>query len=256
MRGLTMGAWSALLACGLMVWTGGWARAEDSPKPKTKKYIALIHRPGEKEEVESTFDLNQEKSSRELMDLLNNGEVEELRREREINILAISWDLGLWTVVVFVLLLLVLRKLAWKPMLEGLHRREATIREAMEEALRARDEAQRTRAELEKQMSGAEDKVRQILDEARHNAQQTTENMIAQARTEIQSERERLQREISMARDQALQQIWNQTANLATQISAKLLRRQLTPDDNRRLVDEALAEIGQADIGWKDQLAL
>ena len=39
-------------------------------------------------------------------------------------------------------------------------------------------------------------------------------------------------------------------------ISAKLLRRQLTPDDNRRLVDEALAEIGQADIGWKDQLAL
>jgi F-type H+-transporting ATPase subunit b len=65
-----------------------------------------------------------------------------------------------------------------------------------------------------------------------------------------------LQREIAAARDQALQQIWNQTANLATQISAKLLRRQLTPDDNRRLVDEALAEIGQADIGWKDQLAL
>src|SRR5438034_11657544 len=141
MRGLTVGAWSALLACGLMAWTGGSARAEDSPQPKTKKYSALIHRHGAKEEEEKTFDLNEAGPARELMDLLNDGQVEELRREREINILAISWDLGLWTVVVFVLLLLVLRKLAWKPMLEGLHRREATIREAMEEAVRARDEA-------------------------------------------------------------------------------------------------------------------
>jgi F-type H+-transporting ATPase subunit b len=256
MRGWMRRSCLALLVCGLIAWTGSSVGAEESPKPETKKYDALIHRPGEKEEIERTFDLNEERSFHELMDLLSKGEVEELKRETEVNILAISWDLGLWTVVVFVLLLLVLRKLAWKPMLEGLHRREATIREAREDAQRARDEAERIRAELQKQMSGAEDKVRQILEEARHNAQQTTENMIGQARAEIQSERERLQREIGMARDQALQQIWNQTANLATQISAKLLRRQLTPDDNRRLVDEALAEIGQADVSWKDQLAL
>jgi F-type H+-transporting ATPase subunit b len=60
------------------------------------------------------------------------------------------------------------------------------------------------------------------------------------------TERERLRRDISTARDQALQEIWNQTAQLATLISAKAIRRELTDEDHRRLVDEALAELRQA----------
>lgn len=155
-------------------------------------------------------------------------------------------DLGIWTIVVFVLLLLLLRRLAWGPMLEGLQRREQNIRAAREEAERARDEAQRLRADLQAEMDRAAEKVAGLMDGARRDAQRATDEMLGKAREEIQKERERLHREIGVARDQALQEIWNQTAQLATLISAKAIRRQLDANDHRRLVDEAIGELREA----------
>jgi F-type H+-transporting ATPase subunit b len=154
--------------------------------------------------------------------------------------------LGIWSIVVFVILLVVLKKYAWGPILEGLQKREHNIASAVEDAQRARDEAQRLRDQLQREVDHAQEKVRDILDEGRKHARQATEEMIAKARSEIQTERERLRREIEMARDQALQELWKQTAHLATMISAKAIRRQLTEEDHRRLVDEALTELQEA----------
>jgi len=151
--------------------------------------------------------------------------------------------LGIWSIVVFVILLVVLKKYAWGPILEGLQKREHNIESAVRDAQQARDEAQRLRDQLQSEINHAHEKVRDILDEGRRHAQETTDEMIAKARTEIQAERDRLRREIEMARDQALQELWKQTAHLATMISAKAIRRQLTEEDHRRLVDEALTEL-------------
>jgi F-type H+-transporting ATPase subunit b len=162
-------------------------------------------------------------------------------------------DLTIWTIVVFLLLALVLRKYAWGPMLEGLQRREDAIHAALQEAQKAREEAERVRGELQKEMNHAHEKVRDLLDVARRDAARTTEEMVSKARGEIQGERERLRREIETARDQALQQLWNQTAHLAADISAKVMRRVLSPDDQRRLIDQALSELQQQNVGWKEQ---
>lgn len=155
-------------------------------------------------------------------------------------------DLGIWTLVVFALLLVILRRYAWGPMLEGLQKREHDIEAAIEEAKRTREDAERLRLQLKEQMDKAHDTVRGIVDEARRDAQHLKDEMVTTARAEIQAERERLRHEIETARDQALQELWNQTAQLATLVSSKVIRRQLTPDDHRRLVDEALAEISEA----------
>jgi F-type H+-transporting ATPase subunit b len=155
-------------------------------------------------------------------------------------------DLGIWTLVVFLLLLLVLTKYAWKPMLEGLKRREESIRSALDEAQRAREEAKTLQARFEQEMNRAQEKVREVMDEARRDAQNMKDEMIARAKSEIQTERERLRHEIEMARDQALQQIWSQSAQLATLISAKVIRRQLNVEDHRHLVDEAIADLRRA----------
>jgi F-type H+-transporting ATPase subunit b len=136
--------------------------------------------------------------------------------------------------------------MAWKPLREGLQKREHGIQAAIDEAKRAREEAQRLREQWQREMDAANDKVRDILDLARRDAQHTTEEMVGKARGEIQAERDRLRREIETARDQAIQDLWNHTANLAALVSAKAIRRQLTPDDHRRLVEEALAELGKA----------
>jgi F-type H+-transporting ATPase subunit b len=152
-------------------------------------------------------------------------------------------DLTLWTIVVFLVLLFVLKKFAWKPMLDGLQRREQNIRAAMEEAQRARDEAQKIQSQFQAQMNQASERVREMMDSARKDAQQLNDEMVAKAKSEITAERDRLRREIDSARDQALSEIWKQTAQLASQISAKAIRRGLNEDDHRRLVDEALTEL-------------
>jgi F-type H+-transporting ATPase subunit b len=160
-------------------------------------------------------------------------------------------DLALWTIVVFLLLLFVLGRWAWRPMLEGLDARERNIRAAAEDAQRARDEAQALREQLQAEMARANDKVRAMLDESRKEAHALKEEMIGEARKEIQAERERLHREVDLARDDALQQIWTQGVQLAALISSKTIRRQLTPEDHRDLVDEALADLRLAGNGCK-----
>jgi F-type H+-transporting ATPase subunit b len=159
------------------------------------------------------------------------------------NIFELRLDLTIWTIVVFVCLLLLLKRVAWKPMLEGLQRREERIRSDLEEAQRTRDEAKRLSAALQQKMDQANQEVQRLLEQARVNAQQTTEAMFAEARTEMKTERERLHKDIDLARDQALEQIWNQAAQLAALVSSRAVRRQLTPDDHRGLVDEALADL-------------
>lgn len=227
---------------------GSQARPEHPPK-----YDATVEAHGKEEQT--TFDLSKDTDAEALLQLLRRGEVAELKQHRDVNIMELKWDLGVWTLIVFLLLLLVLRKAAWKPMLEGLRNREESIRGAVEESHRARDEAQRLREQLQGEMNKAHEKVRDLLDEARRDAQQMTDDMVAKARGEIQSERERLHRDIGTARDQALQEIWNQTAQLATLVSAKAIRRELSHDDHRRLVDDALAELRQTGKERQRQVA-
>ncbi|GBD36291.1 ATP synthase subunit b [bacterium HR36] len=159
--------------------------------------------------------------------------------------LSFSLDLAVWSLVVFLLLLVVLRKLAWQPMLEGLRRREEHIRRALQEAEQARAEAQRIREQLQQEMQRVGEKVREILDEARRDAERTAEEIRGRGLAEVQAERERLLRELARARDQALQQLWQESVRLAVLISQKTLRRSLSEEDHRRLLDEALAELRQ-----------
>ena len=131
-------------------------------------------------------------------------------------------------------------------MLEGLQKREENIRGALAEAQKANEDAKSMREQLHQELNQAQQQVRDILEEGRRDAVQAKEEMLAKTRAEIQTERDRLRREIELARDQALHDLWAQAAHLATLISSKALRRQLNPEDHRRLLDEAIAELQQA----------
>jgi len=156
-----------------------------------------------------------------------------------------QFDLGLWTIIVFVILFWVLKRFAWGPILNGLQTREQSIRAAVEEAKLARQETAAARAEFERKLADAHAEIPKLMEAARRDAQQLKEEMRAQAGKDIQTERQRLHREIETARVQALKDISDHAAQLATLISAKAIRRSLTPEDHHRLVDEALDELKQ-----------
>lgn len=151
--------------------------------------------------------------------------------------------LGVFTIVVFILLLIILRWKAWDPIIAGLHKREETLHGAHAEAQKLREDAAHLRVDWEKKMAEIQDQVRQIHEEARQRAERNAAEIASRARADIQSERVRMRHEIDAAKDQALSEIWRHTAELVTEVSSRAIRRQINGDDQRRLVEDALAEL-------------
>lgn len=155
------------------------------------------------------------------------------------------WDLGIYTLVIFGLLVGILGKFAWGPMIGGLDQREAGLLKLHTDAESARAESQKALAEIQTRLAKANEEVRAMLEEARRDAQAVKDQLKAEASAESQAERERGRREIEMAKDQALKEIYEQAVSLASLVSTKAIKRELTPSDHARLVDEALTDLKQ-----------
>jgi F-type H+-transporting ATPase subunit b len=153
------------------------------------------------------------------------------------------YDLGIYTLIVFGILFLVLAKFAWKPFTEGLAKREASIAAAKDEAVRAKHEAEQMRESLRAEFAAAQDKIRAMMDEARRDADVLKASEKQVGVKEAQAERERAKREIETAKEQALQEIQQQAVQLASLMSSKAVGRSLGDDDHRRLVAESLSEL-------------
>lgn len=153
------------------------------------------------------------------------------------------YDLGIYTLVVFGLLMLIVSKCAWPLIREGLEKREANIRAALMEAQKERDEAKTLLAQARKQLDEAAMQVRAMLEEARRDAEVLRAAEREAGAREAAAERERARREITAARDAALAEIYDRAVELAALLSSKTLARSITPEDHRRLLDEAVAEL-------------
>jgi len=156
------------------------------------------------------------------------------------------YDLGIYTLLVFGLLMFVLSKFAWPKIATGLKKREAAIIGARDEAQAAKAEAESLRAKLQKEYAEAQGQIRALLDEARRDADALRVQEREAGAREAAAERERAKREIESAKDIALDEIYKQAVDLATAMSAKTLSRKISADDHRQLLDESLAELKQA----------
>lgn len=155
------------------------------------------------------------------------------------------YDLGLWTLVVFGLLMILLGKFAWKPIMAGLQKREDSIASHHVAAEEARLQAEKLLAEVKAQRAKGNEEIVALLAEARRDADSYRETERTRAAADIQADRDRLKREIETARDQALKELWEKTVQLAALVSTKTLGRVVTTDDHHRLVDESLVELQQ-----------
>lgn len=163
--------------------------------------------------------------------------------EAQPDILEPQPSLAIWTVVVFLGLLFVLGKFAWKPLLNALHQREEHLEHVLLETERARNESEKLLAEHRKQMAEAEERARALLEEARAQGRADAEKIVQQAHAVAEADQKRSRQEIATARDQALSEIWSQTANLAVSVAGKVLTKTLSDDDRRRLVETAMSEL-------------
>ena len=152
-------------------------------------------------------------------------------------------DLALWSFVVFLALLGLLTKFAWKPIMEGLAKREQGIADLISSTQAAHDDAKRLLASYERRLAEASEEVRGMLEEARRDSEVTRQTIIADARTAAEEERARARHEIGLAKDDALAQIAEKAGSLAVEVAGKFLREKLGPEDQSRLVRDSVASI-------------
>jgi F-type H+-transporting ATPase subunit b len=152
-------------------------------------------------------------------------------------------DLGLWSLVTFVLFLIVLRALAWKPLIEGLDRREARLRQDIDDAEEARKKAEQMLAEHSEKLDAVQEEVSEIMASARKDADQSKSDILAEARREAENTKHRAVEEIEQARDDAMRQLFDHVAANVADATEQVLGRALDESDQDRLIQEALADL-------------
>jgi len=153
-------------------------------------------------------------------------------------------DLAIWSLAVFLLLLGLLGKFAWKPIMEGLDKREQGIEHQIAETKAANAEAKQMLASYERRLSEAADEVRGMLEEARRDSESTKQSIIAEARKAAEDEQARAKHEIGLARDEALSSIAEKAGDLAVEVAGKFLREKIGNEDHSRLIRDSVASLG------------
>ncbi len=147
-------------------------------------------------------------------------------------------------IVVFALLMIVLKKAAWGPILQGLQDRETKIRTEIESAENARAQANSALDQYQKELAEARAEATQMIQQAKADAQSVADGLRSQNETELTAMKNRAKGEIDAAKRMALNEIYAETALLSTQVAGKILERELNPNDQKQLVEEALSQLG------------
>ncbi len=157
----------------------------------------------------------------------------------------LQFDPGLmiWTVVTFLFTFLALRLVAWKPILGALDEREGRIRESLDKAEQAKAEAERAIAENRANMEASVRQSRELVAEARQEADKVREEAKAEARAEARKILADGRQQLEVERREAIADIRREAADLAIRAAAKLLKTKVGGDDDRQLVDEFIAQL-------------
>lgn len=163
--------------------------------------------------------------------------------EGESNLFAGDIGNAVWTLVIFVLVIVVLGKFAWTPLLEALQKREDFIRDSLEVAKEDRLAAGAQLKEYEEKLAKAQGEATEIIEEAKRNAETLRARLEDKTRQESENMLDRARREIDIAKQSAVKELYSTSAQLATDIAGRVLQRELTPADHERLIEESIGEL-------------
>lgn len=152
-------------------------------------------------------------------------------------------DLVFWSIVAFVVFVLAIRKLGWGSLVSNMASREQTIAGLVADAERAQRDAEEFLHEHRGRLEAIDETTRELLAEAGRDAQYTRDLILTEARAEAETLRQRALREISRARDQALDEIFNTLTDRVTEATQQQLATRLTATDQNRLIEESLAAL-------------
>ena len=151
--------------------------------------------------------------------------------------------LYIWTIVTFLVLVGLLARFAWRPLLDALDRRQEAIRKSLDDAKQAKQELERLRTESARILAEARTEADAIISRTRADAGRAAEEMKVKARADAENIVRNAERQIELETSRAVQKIRTEAVDLSIAIASKLLQRNLTREDNERLIGETIKEI-------------
>jgi F-type H+-transporting ATPase subunit b len=168
-------------------------------------------------------------------------------QEEKGSLLSLEPGLMIWTVAIFLIVLLVLYKAAYPKLLGAVEARERHIRELLAAAKRDREEAEALRAEQKRELEEVRQRSQELVAEGRTAGERLREEILGQARREQAELLERTRRDVQREMEQAMAELKAQVVDVAIAAAGKLVERNLDAEDNRRLVREFLEEASFSD---------
>jgi len=151
---------------------------------------------------------------------------------------------AIWTLAIFLLVVIILGKFAWGPVLALLQERERFIHKSLADAKHDREEAEARLREYAAKIQTARAEAAAIVEEARRDSERLREDLKQRARTEADTMIQNAERQISLQTQRAIQEIRREAVDLSVAIASKIIQRNLTKEDNQRLIDEAIRQVG------------
>lgn len=158
-------------------------------------------------------------------------------------LLSPNFGLIFWTGLAFTLLLLLMSKFAWKPIISALNERETTIASSMDRAEAALAEAKKLQSDTEAQRRDAERQAQNILREAREDSEKQRAIDVEKTKAEMLRLQEQARSEIEREKVQALTELRSEVATMAISAAEKILKDTLDGDRQRQLVDQFIADL-------------
>ena len=151
--------------------------------------------------------------------------------------------LYIWTIVTFLVLVAALAKFAWRPLLEALERRQDQIRKSLDDAQKAKQELEKLNVESQRILATARTEAEQILSNTRSDANRFREELKQKAQVEAAGIVKNAEKQIALETARALQQIRTEAVDISVAIASKLLARNVSKEDNERLIEETFKQI-------------
>jgi F-type H+-transporting ATPase subunit b len=158
----------------------------------------------------------------------------------------IDWVLTRATIVLFLLFAFVLGKFAWKPLLDMVESRETSVREQVEGAQKAQTEAQALLQRRQEELTAAAREREELIGRAQKEAEQVRAELVGKARGEAEVILEKAKQQIQLEKNRAVQELRSQVADLAVEAASRIVESSLTPEAQRKLVDDYIRALPQA----------
>ena len=147
--------------------------------------------------------------------------------------------------ITFIILLALIIKFAWKPLMNVMQEREQHIASEIDQAEQSNQEAKRLMNEANDELKNTRQNAQQIIDDANETAKNQQADLIKAAKEEAARIKENARLEIEQERDKAIQALQTQVGSLSVQIASKVIEKELSETEQEKLINDYLEKVGE-----------